>query len=101
MSSSRFLQRSFVEPFAIELDFVCALIEAAIGFTTQTDHFSARNSSLNDPGSRLSRLICLEQQVRGKKLLLESAAKVLLQSFILMFFQTSLMSGLIQSSSES
>ena len=40
-SSTRFLQRSFVESLATELDFACALIEAAIGFTAQTNHFSA------------------------------------------------------------
>ena len=35
-----FFQRSFVEPLATELDFFCALIEAAIGSTAQTNHFS-------------------------------------------------------------
>ena len=40
-SSSRFLRCSFVEPLATEIDFVCALIEAAIGFTAQTDQISA------------------------------------------------------------
>ena len=40
-SSTRFRQRSFVEPFATELDFVYALSEAAIGFNAQTYHFKA------------------------------------------------------------
>ena len=40
-SCASFLQSSFVETFAAELDFFCFLIEAAIGFTAQTNHFRA------------------------------------------------------------
>ena len=41
VSCASFLQNFFAESFTIEPDFFCILVEAAIGFTAETNHFSA------------------------------------------------------------
>ena len=100
-SRIRFFQRSFVEPSDFEVDFVYALIEAATGLTAQTNHFKATNFLLKNYRLSFFLFVMFGTTSARKKLLLESAATVLLQSFILMLFQTSLTSGLMQSSNES
>ena len=98
-SCASFLQSSFVETFAAELDFFLFSDRSSNRFYCTDNSFRcSENTCLKSPGSRLSCLICSLQQVRGKKLLNELAEKLLLQSFFLTLFQVSLISRFIQSS---
>ena len=91
------LKCSLVESFAAELILVRLSIIATIGLAQRHNISVHRNSSLKRPGSLLSCFLCFSQHVRGKKLPLESAIKLSLQSSLRRNSHTSFLFSLMQS----
>ena len=64
-------KHSFIQSFDANFQFVWLKVITTLSFATRTNQFCARISSLKSTASRLSCFLCLAQQVRGRKFVLE------------------------------
>ena len=91
-------KRSSIQNFAAIFEFVWLRVVTAISFATQTNIIYVHwISSLNRPGSRVSCILCIAQQVREKEFVIELAENSSVQSPLCRELDTFFIAGRIQS----